>query len=174
MLVAALVGIMMAIVIGVSLLPVITDSLKQVTEDATDEPAVEALVSILPYVFVSVVILGAVAWIGGGLPGRGDRSDGRDRRDYVEGPFDWKALGRDLKDAYAAKFGWRDRPFEKAVDKHLKEVCHSSEITTRGVARTWLKSMTSSLNVPREIPEEKVSSSGKGSTSEELVGKGYE
>jgi len=71
MLVAVLIGIMISIVVGVSLVPVIVDStgnLTYVTTGGGWTPApagLSALVSVLPYIFVAVILLGAVAWIGG-------------------------------------------------------------------------------------------------------------
>jgi len=61
MLVAVLIGIMISIVVGVSLLPVILS----VTAAITTPAGLSALVGVLPYVFVAVILLGAVAWIGG-------------------------------------------------------------------------------------------------------------
>ena len=61
MLVAVLIGIMISIVVGVSLVPVILE----VTDDITTPAGLSALVGVLPYVFVAVILLGAVAWIGG-------------------------------------------------------------------------------------------------------------
>lgn len=78
MLVAVLIGIMISIVVGVSLVPVILSSTTGIVY--TDMSAfttgayittvplasgMQALVSVLPYVFVAVILLGAVAWIGG-------------------------------------------------------------------------------------------------------------
>ena len=75
MLVAVLIGIMISIVVGVSLIPTI-----QATLAAAKEPYLTAggsswisgapvglfsLIDVLPYVFVAVILLGAVAWIGG-------------------------------------------------------------------------------------------------------------
>lgn len=61
MLVAVLIGIMISIVVGVSLVPVILETTAAITTPA----GLAALVSVLPYVFVAVILLGAVAWIGG-------------------------------------------------------------------------------------------------------------
>ena len=61
MLVAVLIGIMISIVVGVSLVPVILE----VTTAITSPPGLAALIGVLPYVFVAVILLGAVAWIGG-------------------------------------------------------------------------------------------------------------
>ena len=76
MLVAVLIGIMISIVVGVSLVPVIVDSTTgiQVLQwnaasttmtTTTLSGGLAALVEVLPYVFVAVILLGAVAWIGG-------------------------------------------------------------------------------------------------------------
>lgn len=68
--IGALVGIMMAILVGVILIPVITSRIGQVTERAATESqplpgGLAAPLSILLFVFVAVLILGAVAWISG-------------------------------------------------------------------------------------------------------------
>lgn len=72
MLVAVLIGIMISIVVGVSLVPVIVTSTANITyavgtgTSTSYAPAgLQALVGVLPYVFVAVILLGAVAWIGG-------------------------------------------------------------------------------------------------------------
>lgn len=61
MLVAVLIGIMISIVVGVSLVPTILAT----TDTVTSPSGLAALVGVLPYVFVAVILLGAVAWIGG-------------------------------------------------------------------------------------------------------------
>lgn len=77
MLVAVLIGIMISIVVGVTLIPTIMTAITAVnnttgvnTSCATETvgeylPGLMALISVLPYVFVAVILLGAVAWIGG-------------------------------------------------------------------------------------------------------------
>ena len=77
MLVAVLIGIMISIVVGVALVPVIVNSTSglvfsnMATFTSGTYPTVavaaglQSLVSVLPYVFVAVILLGAVAWIGG-------------------------------------------------------------------------------------------------------------
>lgn len=68
MLVAVLIGIMISIVVGVSLVPVILETTAAISTGATGGSApagLVALVGVLPYVFVAVILLGAVAWIGG-------------------------------------------------------------------------------------------------------------
>ena len=77
MLVAVLIGIMISIVVGVALVPVIISSTAGImySNMATFTTGVyptvaiaaglQSLVSVLPYVFVAVILLGAVAWIGG-------------------------------------------------------------------------------------------------------------
>ena len=54
---------MISIVVGVSLIPTILTTIDALP---TDTPSgLSALVDVLPYVFVAVILLGAVAWIGG-------------------------------------------------------------------------------------------------------------
>ena len=67
MLVAVLIGIMISIVVGVSLIPTILTTIDALPTDAPSGLA--ALVDVLPYVFVAVILLGAVAWISGGTQG---------------------------------------------------------------------------------------------------------
>ena len=65
MLVAVLIGIMISIVVGVSLIPTILTTVAALPTSTTPSGLL-ALVNVLPYVFVAVILLGAVAWIGGG------------------------------------------------------------------------------------------------------------
>jgi hypothetical protein len=71
MLVAVLIGIMISIVVGVSLVPIIVDVSTNLTYTdpsgftVSAPTGLSALVGVLPYVFVAVILLGAVAWIGG-------------------------------------------------------------------------------------------------------------
>ena len=63
MLVAVLIGIMISMVVGISLVPTILTTIDSLP---TDTPSgLSALINVLPYVFVAVLLLGAVAWIGG-------------------------------------------------------------------------------------------------------------
>jgi len=62
-LVAVLIGIMISIVVGISLIPTITETIDSLPTDT--DAGLLALVDVLPYVFVAVILLGAVAWIGG-------------------------------------------------------------------------------------------------------------
>ena len=63
--VGALIGILISIVVGVSLLSAIMDSVEQVEASAEIPTGLKRLLDILPIIFVAVIILGAVAWIGG-------------------------------------------------------------------------------------------------------------
>ena len=65
MLVAVLIGIMISIVVGVSLIPTILTSITAANASGTAPAGLMALINVLPYVFVAVILLGAVAWIGG-------------------------------------------------------------------------------------------------------------
>jgi hypothetical protein len=55
---------MISIVVGVSLIPTILSTIDTLPTSAPQ--GLTALVDVLPYVFVAVILLGAVAWIGGG------------------------------------------------------------------------------------------------------------
>ena len=62
MLVAVLIGIMISIVVGVSLIPTILTTINALPTDTPD--GLVALVNVLPYVFVAVILLGAVKiWV---------------------------------------------------------------------------------------------------------------
>lgn len=75
MLVAVLIGIMISIVVGVALVPTIVSTTGNITYTAINATGgsyttyaptgVQSLADVLPYVFVAVILLGAVAWIGG-------------------------------------------------------------------------------------------------------------
>lgn len=84
MLVAVLIGIMISIVVGVTLVPTVIASTMAARGDWWDtttgsvSPAdtttgwesgaptgLFSLIDVLPYIFVAVILLGAVAWIGG-------------------------------------------------------------------------------------------------------------
>jgi hypothetical protein len=62
MLVAVLIGIMISIVVGVSLIPTIIDTISALPADTPS--SVLALANVLPIVFVAVILLAAVAWMG--------------------------------------------------------------------------------------------------------------
>ena len=63
MLVAVLIGIMISIVVGISLIPTIMSTINALS--SFTPAGLRALINVLPYVFVAVILLGAVAWIGG-------------------------------------------------------------------------------------------------------------
>ena len=92
MLVATVIGIMIAIVVGVNLLPMITESVEEATKDSEDMPAAaSALLDILPIVFVAVLILGAVAWIGGSGLSFSKKSKSKDYH-FAGGSYSGKTL----------------------------------------------------------------------------------
>lgn len=78
MVIGVVIAIMIAIVVGVNLIPIITGVVENATEGAST--TVSSLIGILPYIFVAVILLGAVAWIGG--IGTTDR--GTDRREKIK------------------------------------------------------------------------------------------
>lgn len=65
MLVGVLVSIMISIVVGVSLVPTIISAIN--TAKSTDgiPTGLSGLLDVLSYVFVAIILLSAVAWIGG-------------------------------------------------------------------------------------------------------------
>ena len=60
--VAALIGIMIGIVVGVNLIAPVNDVVKTITTP-TYASSVVSLAGVLTIIFVTVIILGAVAWI---------------------------------------------------------------------------------------------------------------
>lgn len=65
MLVGVLISIMISIVVGVSLIPTIVTSINTAKSTANIPTGLSGLLDVLSYVFVAVILLGAVAWIGG-------------------------------------------------------------------------------------------------------------
>jgi len=65
MLVGVLISIMISIVVGVSLVPTIVDSINTAKNTPNAPAGLSGLLDVLAYVFVAVILLGAVAWIGG-------------------------------------------------------------------------------------------------------------
>lgn len=57
-----LLGAMLAIVVGVAMLPTITDSIDSI-DTANLPSAVQSLVDLLPVLFVVIIVSGAVAYI---------------------------------------------------------------------------------------------------------------
>lgn len=78
--IGVLIAVMITIVVGVSLIPLVTEVTTNVTSSEETPAAVSGVIGVLPYVFVAVIVLGAVAWIGG--LGTGD--GGSDRRNRVK------------------------------------------------------------------------------------------
>lgn len=68
MLVGVLISIMISIVVGVNLLPTIVTSIDTARTQAEAIEGFEGiggLMTVLAYVYIAVILLGAVAWIGG-------------------------------------------------------------------------------------------------------------
>lgn len=57
-----LLGAMLAIVVGVAMLPTITQTIDDL-DTSELEPAVESLVDLLPVLFVVIIVAGAVGYI---------------------------------------------------------------------------------------------------------------
>ncbi len=74
--IAVLIGIVIALIVGVVLIPVLTSTVEDVEigeedqyadtsiEVSSEKSVLSTLLDILPYIFVAVLILGAVAFIG--------------------------------------------------------------------------------------------------------------
>lgn len=93
MLLAVVIGIIISIVVGVALIPMITDTIEEATKDSEDLPeAASALLDALPIVFVVVLILGAVAWIGGSGLSFSSGSSKKKDTSFREEDRIWKAL----------------------------------------------------------------------------------
>jgi len=61
--IAALIGIMIGIVVGVNLIAPVNSVVNTITTSAGYTQAVVSLTGVLPIIFVTVIILGAVAWM---------------------------------------------------------------------------------------------------------------
>jgi hypothetical protein len=55
---------MIGIVVGVNLIAPVNDVTSVITEEEGYSSAIVSLVGVLPIIFVTVIILGAVAWMG--------------------------------------------------------------------------------------------------------------
>ena len=60
--VAILIGIMISIVVGITLIPTILSTINS-SALSTAPAGLRALIDVLPYVFVAVILMGAVAWL---------------------------------------------------------------------------------------------------------------
>jgi len=65
MLVGVLISIMISIVVGVNLVPSIVESINIAKNTPNAPTGMSGLLDVLVYVFIAVILLGAVAWIGG-------------------------------------------------------------------------------------------------------------
>ena len=74
MMIVMLIGIMIAIVVGVSVIPVITETTKAVTSDPNTPSSLSAVANILPIILLVVIVMGAVAFMGGGFGDREGKS----------------------------------------------------------------------------------------------------
>lgn len=59
------IGILIAIVVGVSLVPVIINSVNVLTETSEVSPAILSIVQFIPIIFIAILILGAVVCLSG-------------------------------------------------------------------------------------------------------------
>ncbi len=64
--VGALIGVVIAMVVGVALLPVIVNTIAGLNT-ATTDASVISLAGLLPIILIAIVIMGAVAFVAGGL-----------------------------------------------------------------------------------------------------------
>jgi hypothetical protein len=66
MLVGVLISVMLAIVVGLSLMPTVVTSANTAKNTANIPSGLGGMIDVISYVFVAIILLGAVAWIGGG------------------------------------------------------------------------------------------------------------
>ncbi|KKN78720.1 hypothetical protein LCGC14_0347870 [marine sediment metagenome] len=64
--VGALIGVVIAMVVGVALLPVIVNTIATLNTETTDASVI-SLAGLLPIILIAIVIMGAVAFVAGGL-----------------------------------------------------------------------------------------------------------
>lgn len=91
-----------------------------------------SLSSILPLLFVVMIILFAFRMLGWS----------------THGGFNWRRYGERMKEAYAAKFGYRDPDFETQVDQHIAVMRVSGKGNTRDVSEAWLKDRAKFVEIP--------------------------
>jgi len=65
MLVGVLISIMISIVVGVNLVPSIVEAVNTAKNTPNAATGLGGMLDVLEYVYVAVILLGAVAWIGG-------------------------------------------------------------------------------------------------------------
>ena len=61
--IGSLIGVAIAIVVGVALVPVVLSSVQDVQSNASADNAVKSLVNLLPIVLIAIVVAGAVMYI---------------------------------------------------------------------------------------------------------------
>ena len=66
--IAGLIGVAIAIVVGVSLIPVVTDTVSSLNQSYST--SILNLANIIPIVFVAIIIVGAVGFIAYAVAGR--------------------------------------------------------------------------------------------------------
>ncbi len=66
MLVGVLISIMLSVVVGLSLVPTVVTSANDAKNTAEIPTGLSGMIDVISYVFVAIILLGAVAWIGGG------------------------------------------------------------------------------------------------------------
>lgn len=96
--------------------------------DMSGYPAsASAMASVLPVVYVAIVIVGIVKSIG---------------VDSTEEQIDWTRYGERLKLAYTAKFGGENPGFNSEVDYRIKIMVNTDGGYTRQIAKDWVKRMS--------------------------------
>jgi len=81
--VAALIGIVISIVVGVALLPVVLDTLETAKGEENSE-TINSLIDFLPIVFISVIIIGAVGFIAYAVGDDGGSSKPKKKKEKLE------------------------------------------------------------------------------------------
>lgn len=61
--------------------------------------------------------------------------------EQVSGQDRWEAYGQRLKNAYEAKYGYKNPAFDEEVDSHIRQMQHLGKGFTRSIAKGWLKRM---------------------------------
>jgi uncharacterized membrane protein required for colicin V production len=64
MIIAILIGIIIAVLVGINLIPKVNEVIKTITTPAYSQ-GIAGIAGILPIIFVTVIILGTVAWFSG-------------------------------------------------------------------------------------------------------------
>ena len=120
----------------------------ELAKDETINEASRVLISIMPIIYILVVIVGAMSIMFA--------------TNYIVTYLKWRAFGNRLKAAYTAKFGGENIGFNQEVDQRINVMRSLGKGSTKSLAEDWLKRIAKFVEVPWAIPvEERLSEAEK-------------